>query len=149
MDTPPNFPTLTMPHRGILLLAGIYTIVWGAFFRWFGMAALTWLSMQEGFTLDSTTFYYGTLGMVSGLLIFLSAFYPLTLIYLMGIGGLGKLMGSFWFVFTYLEELGWNKRSAFHLIFNEAIWLIPLAFIFYRAWEVKKFLKKEKSPPDQ
>lgn len=73
----PEFPLFTMPHRGLLLLSGIYTILWGAFFRWFGPTVLNWLAMGNGLDGWSGTHFYGGVGMIAGLLIFLSAFTPL------------------------------------------------------------------------
>ncbi|SHM65148.1 hypothetical protein SAMN04488057_102486 [Cyclobacterium lianum] len=132
-----------MPHRGLLLLSGIYALLWGAFFRWFGPAVLGWLAMETSVPADTGTLIYGSIGMAAGLLLFLSAFYPISWIYLMGIGMLGKIISLLSFLSLYLGALGWNKRVAFHLLFNEAIWLIPLAIILWRALKVKKFLKTQ------
>ncbi|WP_114748330.1 hypothetical protein [Pleomorphovibrio marinus] len=134
-----NHPTFSMPLRGILLLGGIYTFIWGAFFKWFGDALLSWLAMGESIEASSNVF--GTFGMIVGALIFLSAFYPFSWIYLMLAGTLGKVVSALWFVFIYLDLVGWNKRSIFHLTFNELVWIIPLFFILYRANQVKKYLR--------
>lgn len=136
-----NFPKFTMPHRGILLLSGIYTILWGAFFRWFGPAVLSWLSMESDYSGGADTLFYGSIGMISGLLLFLSAFYPISWIYLIGIGFLGKLISLLSFLSLYMGNLEWNKRVAFHLLFNEGIWLIPLGIILWRAVKVRAYLK--------
>ncbi|MFO7825120.1 MAG: hypothetical protein R6V72_14360 [Cyclobacterium sp.] len=136
-----NFPKFTMPHRGILLLSGIYTILWGAFFRWFGPAVLSWLSMESDYSGGSDTLFYGSIGMISGLLLFLSAFYPISWIYLIGMGFLGKLVSLLSFLSLYMGSLEWNKRVAFHLLFNEGIWLIPLGIILWRAVKVRAYLK--------
>jgi hypothetical protein len=45
----------------------------------------------------------------------------------------------------FVPELGWNKRSIFHLIFNELLWLIPLVLIFLRSLQVKKYLQQRES----
>lgn len=138
-----TFPKFTMPHRGLLLLSGIYAILWGAFFRWFGPAVLGWLSMVSDFSVEMDTLFYGTIGMVSGLLLFLSAFYPISWIYLIGLGLLGKMISMVTFTVLFMGNLEWNKRVAFHLLFNEGIWLIPLAIIFWKALQVKKYLKTQ------
>ncbi len=134
-----NHPVLGMPLRGILLLCGIYTFIWGAFFRWFGEALINCLAMGE--TVQAATTIYGTLGMVVGACIFLAAFYPLSWIYLILAGIVGKLGSSIWFLVAYQDLVGWNKRSVFHLVFNEWIWLIPLGIILYKAKQVKEFLR--------
>ncbi|WP_439482084.1 hypothetical protein [Cyclobacterium plantarum] len=136
-------PKFTMPHRGLLLLSGIYAILWGAFFRWFGPAVLGWLSMENSFSGGTDTLFYGSIGMVTGLLLFLSAFYPISWIYLIGMGILGKIVSLISFLGLYMGSLEWNKRVAFHLLFNEGIWLVPLAIILWRALKVKKFLKTQ------
>lgn len=134
-----NHPTFSMPFRGILLVGGIYTFIWGAFFKWFGDALLNWLAMGE--SIGAYTNAYGTFGMIIGALIFLSAFYPFSWIYLMLAGTLGKVVSALWFVLTYLDLVGWNKRSIFHLTFNELIWIIPLCIVLFRANQVRKYLK--------
>ncbi|MFC4874097.1 hypothetical protein [Negadavirga shengliensis] len=137
-------PAFTMPMRGLLLLTGIYTSLWGAFFRWFGEEAFTWLAMEIEPVAVSGTTAYGTVGMITGIAVFLAAFYPLSWIYLIVVGIMGKLVTLTWFLTGYIGEVGWNKRSVFHVVFNEAIWLVPLSIILYNAWEVKKFLKGNK-----
>jgi hypothetical protein len=59
----------------------------------------------------------------------------------------GKLITATWFVLGFIPDLDWNKRTIFHLVFNELIWLIPLILIFLRALQVKSYLKgiEEKS----
>ncbi len=143
MDQPQDYPKFSMPLRGLLLLAGVYTAIWGAFFRYFGEAVLAWLFMQKGFVLDAGTVFYGILGIISGISLFLSAFYPLSWIYLMGFGILIKLFSGLWFIFTYLGALGWNKRVAFHLFFNELLWLVPLTIILFQAWKVSQYLRQQ------
>jgi hypothetical protein len=54
----------------------------------------------------------------------------------------GKLILAAWFIFTFVPELGWNKRSIFHLVFNELLWIIPLSIILARSLKVKKYLKE-------
>jgi hypothetical protein len=47
-----------------------------------------------------------------------------------------------WFTLGFVPEIGWNKRSIFHLIGNELLWLIPLTLIFLRSLQVKSYLKE-------
>lgn len=61
----------------------------------------------------------------------------------MGLGVLGKAISLVSFLLLYMEYLEWNKRLGFHIIFNEALWLIPLIIIFWRALKVKKYLESQ------
>lgn len=141
MDQKPEFPIFPMHFRGLLLLAGMYTIAWSAFFKWFGPALLSWLAIGNGSIEGLPASYYGTFGIVVGLVIFVSAFYPVSWVYLIIAGITGKIILSIWFILGFLPDLGWNKRSGFHLIFNEILWLIPLVLIFLRALQVKGYLE--------
>jgi len=136
----PNYPQFTMPMRGIILIAGMYTVAWGAFFKWFGSALMSWFSFgQLAVPVDTNVF--GSFGLVVGIIIFLSAFYPINWRWLLLAGIIGKLILALWFGFQYLDLLGWNKRTGFHLIFNELIWIIPLSYIFNRSIKVTAYLK--------
>ncbi len=135
---PPTFP---MPMRGLLLLTGMYTVAWSAFFKWFGRDLLRWLSISTEASAGLESNWMGTVGLVFGVLIFLSAFYPISWVHLIAAGIVGKIIGAFWFNIEFADILGWNKRTIFHLVFNELIWLIPLAIIYLRALRVKAYLK--------
>lgn len=140
MDVKPIFPTFPMHFRGLLLLAGMYTIAWSAFYKWFGPPLLKWLAMGNTELMDLPSNYFGSFGLVVGLVIFVSAFYPVTWVWLILAGITGKMISSIWFTLGFAAELGWNKRSIFHLAFNEVVWLIPLILIFLRALQVKNYL---------
>ncbi|EOZ92006.1 hypothetical protein A33Q_4099 [Indibacter alkaliphilus LW1] len=139
-DKNSSFPVFPMPMRGVLLLCGMYTFAIGAFFRYFGKDLIKWLSMNAAFSTEISSNTLGSIGMVLGFLIFLSAFYPISWNYLILVGILGKITLATWFVIGFMPELDWNKRTIFHLVFNELIWLIPLGFIFFRSIKVKKYL---------
>lgn len=140
MDQKPEFPVFPMHFRGLLLLAGMYTISWSAFYKWFGPTLLNWLTIGNGSIEGLPASYYGNFGIVVGLVIFVSAFYPVSWVYLIIAGITGKIILTIWFALGFLPDLGWNKRTAFHLIFNEILWLIPLVIIFLRALQVKGYL---------
>jgi len=61
------------------------------------------------------------------------------------IGISGKLIAAIWFTFGFAPELGWNKRSIFHLVFNELLWLIPLTLIFLRSLQVRNYLQQHEN----
>lgn len=140
MEPKPVFPIFPMHFRGILLLAGMYTIAWSAIFRMMGDSILVWLA--DGNISEATlpTSYYGGFGIIIGLLIFFSAFYPISWVYLIIAGITGKIILAIWFALGFIPELGWNKRTAFQLIFNESLWLIPIIIIFLRGLQVKTYL---------
>jgi hypothetical protein len=86
--------------------------------------------------------YFGTFGIVVGLVIFVSAFYPVSWVWLILAGITGKIITAIWFTLGFAPDLSWNKRSIFHLVFNELVWLIPLILIFLRALQVKNYLNE-------
>ncbi len=141
MDQKPEFPVFPMHFRGLLLLAGMYSIAWSAFYKWFGPTLLSWLAMGNGSIEGLPAAYYGNFGILVGLVIFVSAFYPVSWVYMIIAGITGKIILAIWFILGFLPDLGWNKRIGFHLIFNEILWLIPLVIIFLRALQVKRYLE--------
>lgn len=140
MDEQTPFPVFPMHFRGILLLAGMYTIAWSAFFKWFGSELVSWLAMGSKEFTSLPSEYYGIFGIVVGLIIFVSAFYPVSWVYMIIAGIAGKIILAIWFTLGFLPEIGWNKRSGFHLLINELVWLIPLITIFLRGLQVKNYL---------
>ena len=90
MDQKPEFPVFPMYFRGLLLLAGMYTIAWSAFYKWFGPTLLKWLTIGNGSIEGLPASYYGNFGIVVGLIIFVSAFYPVSWVYLI-ITGIRKI----------------------------------------------------------
>ena len=142
MDQNPSFPVFPMHFRGLLLLAGMYTIAWSAFYKWFGPQLLKWMAMG-GNGIENLPFnYFGSLGILIGLTIFVSAFYPVSWVWLILAGITGKLITAIWFILGFLPDLSWNKRTVFHLVFNELIWLVPLIITFLRSLQVKNYLNQ-------
>lgn len=145
MDQKPSFPTFPMHLRGLLLLAGMYTIAWSAFYKYFGEELLRWMSMGNAGLEPLPVGYFGGFGILVGLVIFFSAFYPVSWVWLILAGITGKIILAIWFTLGFAPDLGWNKRSIFHLFFNELIWLIPLILIFLRSLQVKNYLNQIES----
>lgn len=131
-----------MHYRGLLLLAGMYTIAWSAFYVYFGETVVKWMAMGLVQSTTLPSYYFGIFGMVVGLVIFFAAFYPVSWAWLILIGISGKIILAGWFTLGFVPELGWNKRSIFHLVGNELLWLIPLTLIFLRSLQVKSYLKE-------
>lgn len=141
MDQKPPFPVFPMYFRGLLLLAGMYTIAWSAFYKYFGVELVGWLADGNEVLVELPSEYFGLFGLLVGLLIFVSAFYPVSWVYLILAGITGKVILAIWFSLGFLPDIGWNRRTGFHLIFNELLWLIPLIVIFLRSCTVKDYLK--------
>jgi hypothetical protein len=80
-------------------------------------------------------------GIIAGILLLLSAFYPISWIYLTAIGLFGKLITLLTFFILYMPNLEWNKRIGFHLFFNELLCLLLVAGMLWKAWQVKKYLQ--------
>ncbi len=142
MSPEADFPKFPMHFRGLLLLAGMYTIAWSAFYKWFGPVLLKWLAMGDPTLEGLSSNLFGSFGILVGLVIFVSAFYPVSWVWLILAGIVGKVISATWFVLGYVPDLGWNKRSIFHLVFNELLWLIPLTLTFLRALQVKNYLNE-------
>ncbi|SFU09500.1 hypothetical protein SAMN04489724_3904 [Algoriphagus locisalis] len=140
MDQKSPFPVFPMHFRGILLLAGMYSIAWSAIFRLMGGSILGWLADGTTISASLPVTYYGGLGILVGLLIFFSAFYPVSWVYLIIAGIAGKIILAIWFGLDFIPVLGWNKRTVFQLIFNEILWIIPLILVFLRGCQVKNYL---------
>ncbi len=142
MDQNADFPKFPMHFRGLLLLTGVYTISWSALFRMIGPELMRWFSMgNENLELLPYA-VFGATGIIVGLTIFMSAFYPVSWVWLILAGITGKLVTAIWFTLGFAPVLDWNKRTIFHLVFNELIWLIPLILVFLRALQVKNYLKE-------
>ncbi len=137
-----NTPSFPMPLRGLLLLAGMYSFAWSAFFRYFDTVLLQWLGMENTAFPQLDGSLYGTMGMFVSFLIFLTGFYPISWRHLILVGIAGKVILSTYFVLEYIPVLGWNKRTIFYLVFNELIVWVILGSIYLRAIKVNNYLAK-------
>jgi hypothetical protein len=142
MDQKPSFPVFPMHFRGLLLLAGIYTVCWSAFYKWFGGELVNWLAMGEEIVSIPPYTIFGIFGIIVGIVLFVSAFYPVSWVWLILAGITGKIITTIWFSLGFIPDLGWNKRTIFHLVFNELVWLIPVTLIFLRSLQVKNYLNE-------
>lgn len=97
--------------------------------------------MDSSWTGAMQSNWFGSVGMLSAFLVFLSAFYPISWRYLTWAGIFGTLVLTVWFLIGFVPELGWNKRTIFQLVFNQLLWLIPLSVISIRAIAVKKYVE--------
>ncbi len=131
-----------MHYRGLLLLAGMYSIAWSAFYVYFGETLVNWMAMGLIPSSSLPSYFFGIFGMAVGLVIFFAAFYPVSWVWLILIGISGKIILALWFTLGFIPDVGWNKRSIFHLVGNELLWLIPLTLIFLRSLQVRNYLKE-------
>lgn len=138
----PDYPQFTMPLRGIILVAGMYSVAWSAFFKWLGTPLISWLSFGT-IAVSPSTNLYGSFGLIVSITIFISAFYPINWRWLILAGIIGKIIMGLWFGIQYIDLLGWNKRTGFHLLFNELIWIFPLTYAFIRSIKVTTYLKSQ------
>ena len=60
--------------------------------------------------------------------------------YLILAGIVGKLVMAAWFILGFIPALDWNKRTIFHMVFTELMWLIPLTVILLRSIKVSKYI---------
>jgi hypothetical protein len=134
-------PKFNMSMRGILLIGGMYSVAWAAFFKYLGNDLMIWLSMTPNLSHHVQVNWFGLLGIIIGISIFLSAFYPISWRSLILVGIVGKLVSSLWFVLEIIPVVGWNKRSVFYFFFNEILWIFLLSLVLHRSYKVYQYLK--------
>jgi hypothetical protein len=134
-------PSFSMAMRGILLMGGMYTVAWAAFFKYLDDDLLLWLSLNPQFESSADASWLGVFGLFVGLAIFLSAFYPLSWRHLIIVGIAGKVISATWFILEFSPILGWNKRTYFYLFFNEILWMILLTIVLIRSIKVYQYIK--------
>lgn len=117
-------------HRGFLLMAAAYNVVWGVFIYNFQSSYIKWLSAGE--LPDSPWLWAQALGvLLVGLFFFLGAMAPEKFRWLILFSFFAKLFGGL-FVYQVLLNSLWTKKFIFHLLINDLIWLLPLGFIIFR-----------------
>ena len=129
-------PGISPWMRGVLLLAAIYNLAWGIFIYNFSDAFYRWVSGNTGGTPEVIE-YQGLGVLLFAGIYFVSALYPKKFWYFIIIGVISKIIGPAWFYFDIMDQQV-NKRFLFHVIMNDIAWVIPLAFIAYRASQLKK-----------
>lgn len=122
--------------RGLLLLAGAYNIGWGVFIYVFPNSFYQWITQTE--RLAPALITWQGLGVLAfGVAYILAAIYPMRLWLIIALGFFSKLIGAVGFYFVVMEQK-FTEKYTFHLIMNDAVWLIPLGIIFVRIWQIKQ-----------
>jgi len=128
-----QLPSWTRP---VLIVAGVYNIIWGAWVVFFPGSFFTWSSMKP----PEYPMIWQSVGMIVGLYglgYLAAAFDPVRFWFLVFIGLLGKILGPLgagWYAIS--GELPW----IFGLIniFNDLIWLIPFSLIVSKTYQLEK-----------
>jgi len=118
--------------RSVLLAAGLYNIVWGAFAVLFPGAIFSWLDMPP----PNYPQFWQCIGMIVGVYgigYAIAAFDPVRHWPIVLVGFLGKVMGPLGMVQAlWTGQLPWG--FALNCVTNDLIWWVPFAFILKHAW---------------
>jgi peroxiredoxin len=127
-------PTSPRWMRNVLLAAGIYNVLWGAFAVLFPSAIFDWLGMPQ----PNYPHFWQCIGMivgVYGLGYAIAAFDPVRHWPIVLVGFLGKVFGPLGMVQAlWTEQLPWG--FALNCVTNDLIWWVPFALILKHAWDV-------------
>ncbi len=120
--------------RNVLLAAGVYNVLWGAFAVLFPAAIFDWLGMPQ----PNYPQFWQCIGMivgVYGLGYAIAAFDPARHWPIVLVGFLGKVFGPLGMVQAlWTGQLPWG--FALNCVTNDLIWWVPFALILKHAWEV-------------
>jgi hypothetical protein len=116
-------------HRGFLLLLAAYNIIWGVFIYNFDTSYVKWITM--GATEYNVWVKGQGFGVILvGISMLMGAIAPNKFKLLILIGFISKIAGGP-LVYYLIMQAEYNKRFLFHLIMNDLIWVVPLAYINY------------------
>jgi len=118
--------------RSVLLAAGVYNILWGAFAVLFPGAIFNWLDMPQ----PNYPQFWQCIGMIVGVYgigYAIAAFDPVRHWPIVLVGFLGKVMGPLGMVQAlWTGQLPWG--FALNCVTNDLIWWVPFALILKHAW---------------
>ncbi|MBM3847151.1 MAG: redoxin domain-containing protein [Verrucomicrobia bacterium] len=119
--------------RNVLLAAGVYNVLWGAFAVLFPFAMFRWLDMP----LPNYPQLWQCIGMIVGVYgigYAIAAFDPARHWPVVLVGFLGKVFGPIGMAQAlWTEALPWG--FALNCVTNDLIWWIPFALILKHAWQ--------------
>ena len=119
--------------RNVLLAAGAYNVLWGAFAVLFPGAIFTWLNMPQ----PNYPQFWQCIGMIVGVFgigYAIAAFDPVRHWPIVLVGFLGKVFGPLGMVQAlWTGQLPWG--FALNCVTNDLIWWVPFALILKHAWE--------------
>ncbi|MEI6233144.1 MAG: alkyl hydroperoxide reductase [Planctomycetota bacterium] len=127
--------------KPVLLAAGVYNIVWGAFMILFPLAIFRWLDMKE----PNYPEHWQCIGMivgVYGLGYAIAAYDPMRHWPVILVGWLGKVLGPIGALFGVINgTIPW--RFGVINLTNDLIWWVPFTLILIAAWRYEKRLRSE------
>lgn len=119
--------------KWVLLAAGVYNIVWGAFVVAFPLAPFRWFGMES----PNYPEIWQCVGMIVGVYgagYAIAAFDPMRHWAIVFVGFLGKFFGPIGFVNAALHgKLPWS--FGWVNVTNDLIWWIPFVVILWRAYQ--------------
>jgi peroxiredoxin len=128
--------TVSLPSprwmRSVLLAAGIYNVLWGAFAVLFPGAIFSWLNMPQ----PNYPQFWQCIGMIVGVFgvgYAIAAFDPVRHWPIVLVGFLGKVLGPLGMMQAlWTGQLPWG--FALNCLTNDLIWWVPFALILRHAW---------------
>ena len=119
--------------KPLLLAAGVYNLLWGAFIVFFPLAPFRWFGMQP----PNYPEIWQCVGMIVGVYgigYAIAAYDPLRHYPIVLVGFLGKFFGPIGFLHAACTgKLPWS--FGWVNVTNDLIWLVPFAVILYRAYQ--------------
>lgn len=133
--------------RAVLLAAGVYNVLWGAFVVLFPTAMFRWLEMP----LPNYPQLWQCIGMIVGVYgigYAIAAFNPIRHWPIVLVGFLGKIFGPLGMVQAlWTGSLPWG--FALNCVTNDLIWWVPFGLILKHAWEQQRPAPAPPSLPDE
>jgi hypothetical protein len=118
--------------HGMLLAAGAYNLIWGAFMILFPTALFDWLKMPQ----PNYPQFWQCIGMIVGVYgigYAIAAFDPARHWPIVLVGLLGKVLGPIGMTQSlWTGALPW--RFALNCVTNDLIWWLPFALVLRFAW---------------
>jgi peroxiredoxin len=119
--------------RNVLLAAGLYNVVWGAWAVLFPSAIFSWLNMPQ----PNYPQFWQCIGMIVGVYgigYVIAAFDPVRHWPIVLVGFLGKVFGPMGMVQAlWSKQLPWG--FALNCVSNDLIWWVPFFLILKHAWD--------------
>jgi peroxiredoxin len=133
--------------RNVLLAAGLYNVLWGAFVVLFPAALFTWLDMPQ----PNYPQFWQCIGMivgVYGLGYAIAAIDPARHWPIVLVGFLGKIFGPLGMIQAlWTGALPWP--FALNCLTNDLIWWVPFFLILKYAWDQFRNEPANPQPPDE
>ncbi len=122
--------------RPLLIAAGVYNLLWGAwaifwpqaYFRGAGMSEINYPQIWQ---------CVGMIVGVYGIGYIIAASNPVRHWPIVFVGFLGKILGPIGFLQNAITGV-WPWRMGWVNVTNDLIWLVPFALILHHAWQVER-----------